>query len=89
MFMDQHSFIELIFAIIGFLGSFILKAMWDTLKELEHIDKEHNEKLSSIEIHIASKYVTKDEVSKLLDAISAKLDKIENKLDSKLKMSIN
>lgn len=81
--MDQ-AVINWVIAGFGALIGFVLKAVWDSVKDLQAADKQQVEKLSSIEILVAGNYVRKDEFTKVADAIFTKLDRIEDKLDKKV-----
>ena len=81
--MDQ-AVINWVIAGFGALIGFVLKAVWDSVKDLQAADKEIVTKVSSIEILVAGNYVRKDEFTKVADAIFTKLDRIEDKLDKKV-----
>jgi len=72
-----------LFYISGFLGGWVLKVIWDAVKDLQVADKVLVEKVATIEILIAGKYMSKADFDKIAIAIFAKLDKIEDKLDKK------
>lgn len=69
--------------LVGTLAGFVLKAMWDGLKELQHADKELTDKVHGIEKVVAGDYVKKDELERAMQALFMKLDRIEHKLDGK------
>jgi len=71
-------------ALSGFLGGWWVKTIWESLKDLQKVDKDLAEKVSGIEILVAGQYVKRDELKELGDAIFRKLDKIEDKLDAKV-----
>ena len=71
------------FGLINLVFGFILKAIWDSYKELKTTDANLAEKVNSIEILVAGNYVKKDDFYKVADAIFFKLDKISDKLDRK------
>ena len=71
-------------AALGALGGFILKSIWDAVKELQRADTSLVEKVSSIEILIAGDYIKKEDFNSLSNIIFLKLDKIMEKLDSKV-----
>ena len=79
---DQTVF-NIALAITGFLGGWVLKVIWEAVKELQSADKILVEKVASIEILIAGNYMSKQDFDKIAIAIFAKLDKIEDKLDKK------
>ena len=68
----------------GFLGGWWLKVMWDAVKDLQAADKVLVEKVSSIEILVAGSYMSRHDFDRVANAIFAKLDKIEDKLDRKV-----
>lgn len=82
--MDSQSIINWAFAAVGALLSFILKVIWDAVKDLQSSDKELVDKVQHMEVLVAGQYVKRDDMDKLGDAIFAKLDRIESKLDGKV-----
>lgn len=81
--MDQ-TIINWLLAGFGGLIGFLLNAVWQAVKDLQKADTELTKKVSEIEVLVAGAYVKKDDLSKLSDAIFAKLDRIEDKLDGKV-----
>lgn len=79
---DQTMF-NIVLSISGFLGGWVLKVIWDAVKDLQVADKVLVEKVATIEILIAGNYMSKADFDKIVIAIFAKLDKIEDKLDRK------
>jgi hypothetical protein len=80
--MDQ-SLINWIIASAGALIGFVLKSIWDAVKDLQTSDKELADKVSRIEILVAGEYVKKDEFDKIIYRLFQKLDSIEEKVDGK------
>jgi hypothetical protein len=74
---------NIVLSISGFLGGWVLKVIWDAVKDLQVADKVLVEKVATIEILIAGNYMSKTDFDKIAIAIFAKLDKIEDKLDKK------
>ena len=70
-------------ALCGALCGWVLKVVWDAVKDLQAADKVLVEKVATIEILIAGNYISKQDFDKVAIAIFAKLDKIEDKLDKK------
>jgi hypothetical protein len=79
-------------AIAGALSGWWMKVMWESLKDLQDMDKDLSEKLSSIEVLVAGNYVKredlsdlrkemKDGFSQLNTSLTNMLDKIEKKAD--------
>lgn len=67
----------------GFLGAWVLKTITDTLKDMRQSDDVLRDKVQSIEVVLAGKYVLKDDLDRMESALSIKLDRIVDKLDSK------
>ena len=82
--MDPQTIINAAIALVGFLGGWILKVVWEGVKDLQSADKILAEKVNTIEILIAGTYISKHDFDKIAAAIFAKLDKIEDKLDRKV-----
>ena len=59
--MDFQSLFNIAIALIGALGGFVLRATWDSLKELRNADKDLTDKVAKIEILVAGQYVKRDE----------------------------
>lgn len=80
--MDQ-TIINWLLSGFGALIGFLLKAVWQAVKDLQNADKELTKKVSEIEVLVAGAYVKKDEFGASVAALFAKLDRIEDKLDGK------
>lgn len=81
--MDQTIINWLVAGFGGLLG-FLLKAVWDAVKDLQTADKDLAEKVKAIEVLVAGKYVSREELSSTIDRIMAQLDRIEQRLSSKV-----
>jgi len=82
-FMSQ----TMINAIIGGFAAavaFILRVIWEGLRELQKADVDLTAKISEIQLLVAGSYVKKDELEGVIKALFTKLDKIEDKLDKKV-----
>jgi hypothetical protein len=80
--MDQ-TIINWILTCFGGLMGFLLKVMWEVVKDLQTTDKELIAKISDIEVLVAGKYVTREDLRELTLALFGKLEKIESLLHSK------
>ena len=80
--MDQ-TIINWLLAGFGALIGFLLNVVWQAVKDLQTADKVLAEKVGNIEVLVAGAYVRKDEFTSQMNALFAKLDKIEDKLDKK------
>lgn len=81
--MDQQQLFNILFAIVGVLGGWWMKAIWEALKDLEKADKELEAKVSSLHVLVAGGYVKTEQFDSMSKAIFTKLDRIEDKLDGK------
>lgn len=79
--------LQMIFNIVagvaGLFGSFILTRLWAALDEMRRDHQALARKHAEAEVLVAGAYAKRDDVERLGNAIFAKLDKIENKLDQK------
>ena len=80
--MDQ-TLINWLLGGFGTMIGFLLNAVWQEVKDLQSADKQLVEKVSQIEVLVAGAYVKKDELMSQMNALFAKLDKIEDKIDKK------
>jgi hypothetical protein len=67
----------------AFLGGWVMNNLRDSLKTLHEADASLTSKVQAIEVLVAGTYVKRDELDRLGQAIFAKLDRIEGKLDGK------
>ena len=81
--MDQ-TIINWLLAGFSALIGFLLNAVWQAVKDLQNADKVLADKVGSIEVLVAGDYVKKDEFMSQMNALFAKLDKIDDKLDKKV-----
>jgi hypothetical protein len=78
--MDQNV-INILIGICGALGGWWMKAMWEAVKDLK--DERLAGQVSDLKVLVAGDYVRREMFDRLSDAIFAKLDRIESKLDGK------
>jgi len=81
--MDNQQLFNVLFAIVGVLGGWWMKAMWEAVKSLEQADKELATRVGELRVLVAGGYVKTEQFDGLSKAIFAKLDRIEDKLDLK------
>lgn len=82
--MDFQVGFDLAIGLVAFLGGWVLNNLRDSMKALTDADVTLTTKVQAIEVLVAGHYVKRDELDRLGAAIFAKLDRIENKLDSKV-----
>lgn len=81
--MDQQLF-NIVIGVAGALGGWWMKAMWEGLNDLKKTDHELTQQVNNLQILVAGQYMRRDEFDKTSNAIFAKLDRIEDKLDKKV-----
>ena len=81
--MNEQQFFNVTVAIIGALGGWWMRVMWQSLKELQAQDSKLADKVGNIEVLVAGQYVKRDDMNRDIMAIFAKLDRIEDKIDKK------
>lgn len=82
--MDAQTIINIAIGLVGALGGWVLNNLKSSIDELRKQDSLLADKVQHIEVLVAGTYVKRDDMEKLGDALFAKLDKIENKLDNKV-----
>ena len=80
--MDQM-FVNMVLTGLLAALSFILKVIWDGLRELQRADVELTGQIAMVRLMMADSYIKKEDFDRMANALFAKLDKIENKLDGK------
>lgn len=81
--MDAQTFINIAIGLVGALGGWVLNNLKSSIDELRKADTALADKVQHIEVLVAGTYVKRDDMEKLGNALFAKLDKIDQKLDGK------
>lgn len=79
----EQSFINMLAGAVSVLFGWILKTIWDAVRDLQASDDELVDKVNRIEVLVAGEYVKREEFQGALDRLFAKLDQIESKIDLK------
>ena len=82
--MDSQTLINALIGGFSAAVAFILRVLWEGLRELQRADVDLASKVADIQLLVAGTYVKKDELDGVIKALFAKLDKIEDKLDKKV-----
>lgn len=75
---DYQVFFDVAIGVVGVLGGWILNTVWGAVKDLQESDKQLAEKISSIEILVAGRYVTREEFNSTLNQVFERLDRIRD-----------
>ena len=73
---DFQNWFEIMVGVLSLVGGWFLRTLWFDTKEL-------TSKVQQIELLVAGQYIRKEEFERLAEALFAKLDKIEDKVDRK------
>lgn len=76
--MDQN-LINILIAVVGVSMGWVLKVIWESIKDLRTDGATRDERLGKLEILVAGQYVTRDDFSIVLQ----KLDDIRDRLSLK------
>lgn len=75
---------NILLILCGFLGGWVLNNLKAAIDSLHTADNDLTQKVQAIEVLVAGTYVKRDDMEKLSSALFAKLDRIEQKLDTKV-----
>ncbi len=75
--MDWQAMFNMAAGLLGAIGGWVLSTMWGAVRGLET-------KVAEIDVLVAGQYVRKEELTRLTDAIFAKLDKIQDAIEKKV-----
>lgn len=84
--LDQQLF-NITIAIAGALGGWWMKAMWESMKDLEKADTRLTSEVSDLKVLVAGQYVKQDTFDRTIAALFTKLDRMEDKLNHKIDKS--
>lgn len=78
--MDQDLF-NIMVTIIGVLFGWVLKTVWEAIKDLQHADKELIDRVAGVELLVAGKYMTREETVEIYRDLTAELRVIRNSVN--------
>jgi len=70
--------------VAGALGGWVLRVLWDAVRDLERQDRALADRVGAIDVLIAGQYVKRDYFEMQMVKLFEKLDRIDAKLDSKV-----
>ena len=82
--MNEQQVFNVAVAIIGALGGWLMRIMWQSLKDLQARDEKLADKVAQIEVLVAGEYAKRHELGRLEKVLFTKLDRIEDKIGSKV-----
>ena len=81
--MNDQSLLNMLFGVLFTAAGWWLKALWDSVHELQIADRQLSDKIATMEVLVAGNYVTRAEMDKHIEALFKKLDRIEDNLSHK------
>lgn len=85
--MDDQQVFNIVMSIsiglIGAMGGWLMRIMWQSLRDLKEGDSKLADKVGKIEVLVAGQYAKREDVDRMSSALFSKLDRIEDKLDGK------
>lgn len=81
--MEMQLLFNIAVGLAGALASWVLKSITDTMKDMRQSEHSLRNKLQAIEVVMAGKYVSKEDLNSVANTLSVKLDRISDKLDTK------
>ena len=69
---------------VGALFGWWFKVIWDSVRDLQKTDKELAEKVASIEVLVAGKYITRDEFTTVVNTLFTKMDNLRDLVARKI-----
>ena len=79
--MEVQYVVDMAFAVVAFFIGWVLKRIYHSIDELWKKHDEHTRRLTELAIELPKQYVTKNDLSKAIDIIHERFDKIDAKLD--------
>jgi hypothetical protein len=79
----DQTFINTLIALFGATMGWVLKVIWDAVKDLQEADDDIIEKVNKLEVFVAQAYPTRDELRQEFSRIFNMLNTIDHKLDQK------
>jgi hypothetical protein len=83
MGVDYQILFNIAFSVILLGSGWMMRVLFDTIKDLRSKDQDIYDKVSELSINIPIHYVRKDDFMKLTDRLFAKLDYIADRVDKK------
>ena len=84
--MDFQDGFNIVLTAFGFVVGFLLKSVWDAVKDLQMADKEILARIGEVEVLVAGQYIKREDMDNISRALFHKLDKIDAKLDTKVSL---
>ena len=81
--MDAQTLLNILLGLFSGVLGFLLRIVWESVKDLQAADKELVSKVNTMEVLVAGHYLTREEFAITTTSIDRKLNKIIDRLDGK------
>lgn len=81
--MDTQTLINMLFALCGALGGWVLKVLWGEIKDQQASCSALVTKVQEIEVLVSGEYVKRYDLQRMEDALRNQLNRIESTLSGK------
>lgn len=75
---------NVVVGVLMMIFGWMLNTLYTTIRDLQQADEKLADKVNKVEVLVAGNYPTRNEFDAKVDALFAKLDKIDAKLDRKV-----
>jgi len=80
---ESQEIINILFGLLCAVLGWILKTVWQSVKDLQNSDKVITAKVHEIEVFMSGTYIRRDEVNQIVAGVNSKLDNIQMLLSEK------
>lgn len=80
---EMQIIFNIVAGVAGFFGAFLMKSLWDSIKELREAHDKLTRQHAEISVLVAGHYAKREDVNEMGREIFRKLDAIMEKLDKK------
>lgn len=80
---DYQILFNIVVGILGVVGGWFLNTISSSLRDLQEADRDLAQKVASIEVLVAGRYVTREEFNNTISQVFSKLDKIIDAVNQK------
>jgi hypothetical protein len=81
--MDYQTAFNIVLGGFSFLAGVLITNIWKEIKQLQANERENIKRIQQIEILVAGNYTTKEEFTRVMDKVFAKLDDIHQEMNKK------
>lgn len=81
--MTTQMYINAALGLAAFLGGWVMRMLWTSLRDLQKADKNLLDRVGAIEVLVAGEYVKNDKFDRFADKVFEKLDNLADKITQK------